>query len=611
VQQVLLFFKRLNLRTKLVIAFVFLITIPIFILSIKFYGISKENMSDMVKKNAYEIILNDNENADTKLSRIKDNMVSFITDKDLYNAFSEIKPTGNEEIWKLDEKVTEIMNKYFSNLQDVYSVQLSTSYFTFGTNRASKYAHEISKSFIPKGKIINTNLYKEANEAEGKIIWIPTFRFKEMFNLPEFDDTNLDYSYLFCAVNKLKQTYYDGNNYLTFKDGVERPLLIVNYQEDFFQKIFKKNLLVDGSYFFIITKEGQIVSHQDKSKLGKTVKYDWLPKAFENESGTDFLEIDGKKMLVCYDKLKTNDWMSVMVIPYDKMLNKILTSIRAYTLYLAALLIVIAILISYFISSMITKPINKITTAIKKTGEGNFDLALQEEEGEFNELIKRYNRMNEKIQKLIKENYEIKIKENEAEINALNLQLDPHFMYNTLNIVNLMAIANDQEPISEIVTSLSSMLEYSTKNKKDLVSFREDMQYLRGYVYIMTKRFGEKVSVEYDIEEVLYNYKVPKFLMQPFVENSLLHGFNSLQAAGKIKIACWIEGETRYYLVEDNGCGMSEECLKRIISSTESSIGINNIDRRIKIRYGEGYGVKIESAPDKGTRIIINLPLNR
>ncbi len=140
--------------------------------------------------------------------------------------------------------------------------------------------------------------------------------------------------------------------------------------------------------------------------------------------------------------------------------------------------------------------------------------------------------MNGKIQRLIEENYESKIKEKEAEITALNLQLDPHFMYNTLNLINLISVENGQDEVSEMIVSLSTMLKYTVKSQKPLVPFKDDWEYLKSYMYIIKKRFEGKFYFQYEMDPRLFVYGVPKFFLQPFVENALVHAFDS-QADGR------------------------------------------------------------------------------
>ena len=216
------------------------------------------------------------------------------------------------------------------------------------------------------------------------------------------------------------------------------------------------------------------------------------------------MSIDGQETIVCFDTSKITGWVSLVVIPSDQLLGDMLKTIKSYLIYSLLLLIGIFIFTSYFVTGRITKPLLNLLKAFKQTGEGNFEISVDERGSkELVVLSKRFKDMNTKIQKLIEENYESKIREKEAEIMALNLQLDPHFMYNTLNVINLISVENGQDEISEMIVSLSKMLKYTVKTTSEIVPFKNDWEYLHSYILIMTKRFEGRFQVETDIDPAL------------------------------------------------------------------------------------------------------------
>lgn len=606
--KVLGYLGNISLRTKLVITYIILITILIFLIGWRYYSTSFTVISDIARKNAYELVKKNTEIMDVKLSQTMDAISSFIADKDLVNDFAQVDTSDDYSILSMDNRITNILNKYFLQSQDIYSAQLATSYFVFGPRSMMMTT---VKCLIPKDNFIISEIYTIAKTHSGKIQWIPSYDFGKMFNISYLEGIDVDYRYMFSAAVEVKGTYYENGVFSSLAADVERPVLIINYKEDFFQQIYKYSIPIEGSYFFVVTKDGQIVSHQNQKLISKKKALPWVGKILSKDNGTDMVEIDGKTMIVCYNTSKVTGWMSVAVIPPDRLVEPMSEGVWSYTLYVAIALAFVSILVAYFLSIKITGPLNKLIRAIKKTGEGNFDLKMKEEGGrESKELIHRFNVMNERIQRLIEENYETKIREKEAEITALNLQLDPHFMYNTLNLISLISIENGQDEISEMLISLSTMLKYTVKSRKDLVPFKEDMEYLKSYTLIMTKRFEGKFVVEYDIDMELYNYPVPKFLLQPIVENSLIHGFEGLKRIGVLKIKCWADKNTRYYCVSDNGKGMASDRITKIMNSENGSIGVSNIDKRIKYLYGSEYGVRIVSEVNKGTTAIITAPIS-
>ena len=599
--------RNMDLRGRLLASYVLLTTVTLCIISIRYYSVSKEVISDIARKNAYEVVKKNNEIIDTKLAQIREKIISLITDKDLYGIFSGNKPTSDYDLLVMDNEVADYINKYFVSSHDVYSVQLAAGYHSFGprTQMGTDF-----KNFIPHGEFTKSEIYHAAVEAQGRLRWIPTYDFAEMFHVKYMKDVNIDYRHMFSAVKLINGLGGGGAGQSASGGGTEDLVLIVNFKEDFFRKIFAGSIPFEGGYYFILSPDGQVISHQDEEKVAKYLSFKLCDNVKQKGCGTDSGEIDGRSMIVCYDTSKITGWISIIVIPPEQLSKQILPQIKSYSLYVTVILIIISALVSYILSYRISKPIKKLIQAIKKIGEGDFNVKIREEGSrEFKELIVKFNDMNENIQRLITENYESKIKEKEAEITALNLQLDPHFMYNTLNIINLISIENGQDEISEMILSLSTMLKYTVKNRNEIVSFREDMNYLKSYIFIMAKRFEGRFDVIFDMEEELYPYGVPKFFMQPFVENALVHGFDSIKRGGILKITCYIKNNTRFFLIEDNGKGIEAERLPEIMDTEKGSIGISNILKRIKIIYGDGFGIQIESRPACGTKVTIRLPL--
>lgn len=594
------FTKSLSFRTRLIFSYIILLAVSIGIIGYKYYDISMWLASSLARENVYEIVKKNNEIVNTKLSKIEESSLAMTIDQVLYDLFNQINPKDGYELVKYDKDITKVINKYFPPSQDIYSVSIVTSYYTFGQQ---------SPTFIPVDNFARSRLYAAAIASKGKMTWVPTYDFTQMYNQKNLEGINLEYKYLFSAVRLINSSYIENGAFLTLDQHIESPVLIVNFKEDLFQRIFENSIPIKGTYFLVASSDGHIVSHQDQSKLATIDKSDWLARAIQKKSGTDFVTIDGRKMIICYDTIRVTDWLSVAVIPVDNLMANILPTIKFYTIYLSFIIILISLFFAYLISGRITKPISKLLIAIKQVGEGNFDVKVPNEgKDEFGNLINKFNDMNDKIKVLIKENYEVKLREKEAEIMALNLQLNPHFLYNTLNILNWMAINNEKDNMSRMIVSLSTMLHYTTDNTEETTILGKDLEWLKSYLFIMTQRFEDRFSVEYYINPVLKSCKVPKLFLQPFIENALIHGFKRTERGGVIKVYGWVQEQDVYFSVADNGCGIEKEKLNKILHGESNTIGIKNVDKRIKLLYGDRYGVQIESEPGSGTTVTITLP---
>jgi two-component system sensor histidine kinase YesM len=323
------------------------------------------------------------------------------------------------------------------------------------------------------------------------------------------------------------------------------------------------------------------------------------------------MELNGQRKLVVYDRSSVTGWLSVVIVPESVLIGGLVPTLLTSTFLFAALLGVIAIIFAYFISARIIGPIKKLLVAMRFVGEGDFHTRVEPTgNDEFGTLLQKFNKMNNRIQTLVKENYEIKLREKEAEIVALNMQMNPHFLYNTLNVINWMAIEEGQREVSKSLVSLSSMLHYTSRKDWNEVSLTEELEWMKNYFYITSLRFEDMFSVSFELEPKLFDYKVPRLLFQPFVENAILHGFEEVEESGLIAIRGRIADGVRRFEIEDNGKGMSGDVVGRLLEEDASSVGISNTLHRIRLQYGERANIDIVSIRGKGTTIRIDLPVN-
>lgn len=596
--------KNKGIRFRLTLAYTILILVPMCITGISHFITSRNTIYEVVRENVYEAVRKNNEIMDQKLRSIRSSCWSILTDRDFIEKSSQKVLNNNAQIIATDQELTRILDKYFVPAQEVCFVQLITSRFTFGYSTETA----TNRKFIPCETFMQSELYESAVKANGELVWFPSYDFSAWFQKKCRARVDPDNRYMFSALQVMKTSKIQFGGLTTADISSENPVLIISFSERLFQDIFKSSITMANSHFFVITSDGRFVSHQDRSKIGETADYPWLAYVAEKKSGQEVVRIDDRRMLICYDTSKETGWISVIAIDNQKLLENILASLRFNSIYILIAMTVIPILISMFVSATISKPITKLTRAIGKTGEGEFMAIPEEDNVEFDKLIRRFNSMNEKIRKLIQENYELKLREKDAEINALTLQLNPHFMYNTLNMINLKLLQSGQDEISDMVLSLSAMLKYTARNMETFVTLEQELDYLKGYILIMAKRFEGMFEVRYEIDPGMLGVGVPKFLLQPLVENAVIHGFESGKRRGLIHIRCAMKGDRHIFEVEDNGKGMTREKIDEILQGRTNSVGIVNIINRIRIIYGNDYSFNIQSEPEMGAKITIFLP---
>ncbi len=588
--------KSMKFKTKLIISYIFLLNISVIVFGIQYYSSSLKYTSELTLKNAYEIIKSKNDILDMKLTKIEDNSLSLIRNSELFELFNDINDNKSDVI-SLDRKVSRIIDDNFSLIDYVYAAQIATSYFIFGNNF----------TMLDGENYVKSELYKNTVKLNGKMNWEPTYNFLTMFGHEKYKSLHFDVQNVFSASRVINSFYINQNLFKVLDDSIERPILTIYFKEGVIGDIFSNCIPLKGAKYYIIDTKGNIISHTDKTLVGGKYKPDWLDYIFIRETGT--MNID-KENLICYDKSEVTGWMTVVEIPTSELAGTFVPSIFYSIVSISIIFISVAIFLSLFISSMITRPIKKLILAMKNMGKGDFGSTITiDSADEFGYLVYKFNEMREQIENLIEENYAVKIREKETQIVALNLQMNPHFLYNTLNIINWMAIKEGNDKISEIIMNLSNMLVYTVKNKQDIVEFKDDLHWLECYIFIMSVRYENKFSVEYSIEESLYSTKVPKLFLQPFVENAIIHGFDDIMENGQILIEGLIRDGKRIFIVYDNGKGMDASNIMKQKVKTSDSIGIKNVDSRIKLLFGDEYGVNITSEPGRGTRVEIILPI--
>ena len=230
-----------------------------------------------------------------------------------------------------------------------------------------------------------------------------------------------------------------------------------------------------------------------------------------------------------------------------------------------------------------------------------------EQEDEIGKLYQSFNEMNARIENYIEKNNEMNKREKEYQIQALNAQINPHFIYNTLDTLQWMAMDIPAPEICRLITSFSDILRYSISKKESIVTLEDEIQCLRNYINIYEERYEMSFS-RFDIDERIYPYKTFKMLLQPIVENSITHGFIHDMEGALIEIKGKIDGDEAVIRISDNGAGISQERILYILSKNSDRFGLSNINQRLKLLYGEAYGLKIVSAVGQGTEVIFRFP---
>ncbi len=590
-------YYRVNYRTKLFLAFLTFIIVPIAILSIYYYFLSSTVVSEISSKYLFEIVKRNNNVMDEKMKKIEESSTAIMGDRELFNIFSTMDMSDDYSIISANREITEIISKYFPN-QEELTVSIITKRYLFGESQLFDY------------NLYDSYIYREARKSNGSLIWIPTYKISDI--LKDSPSKQLDeyYGKIFSCIKMMNLFYVDNGEVKKFK-GTINPALIISFREDMYTNNFYNSLPAEGIDYYVVSPDNRIVSSSTGDSGKPKVNLGQIQNVIKGDSGIRNIRTGGTQNIICYDKSQITGWTSVVIINKDQLVSKIVKNIIKMIVYISIPLIIIALIMGYLFSMQIAKPIRKIIAAIKKTGSGNFQYKLSTVGfWEFDNLIDRYNSMNDRISELITENYTRKICQKEAEIKVLNLQLNPHFLYNTLSLINCIALENKQAEVSQLIVSLSKMLYYTAQNDQEMGSVIDEINWLKNYIFIMSKRYMGKILFHCDIDPALCSTQAPRLFLQPFVENVFKHGYDDLKEVMEIKIKGWTKKGKRFFWIKDNGKGMSEVRLGEIFNpENTASLGIKNVDKRIKLIYGEEYGVRIRSKEKMGTRVMITIPL--
>lgn len=274
------------------------------------------------------------------------------------------------------------------------------------------------------------------------------------------------------------------------------------------------------------------------------------------------------------------------------------------------------IVVFLLIMNSITKPLQKLVSVCHKIGKGDFTARISDaSSGELGYLMESFNKMSEKVEKLVNEVYLRNITERDLELQMLRSQINPHFLYNTLESMRMAAYTQGSVDLAEMCRLLANVLRYGVTMPNHVVTVKEELDHLNDYTSLLDYRFHDSIKISTHMDKDIESLTIIKLILQPVVENCINHGVNNMERTGSIQIWGYRQNDCIVFTISDNGAGMTEETLNMLRgyidnkNSAFKSIGLKNIQRRIRLYYGEDYGVSISSQINKGTSVSIMIPV--
>lgn len=583
-RRILFIIKNLNLRYQLILSY-----IPIFVISLLIIGlVSYYLMANTLKKNSREFV--------------------------------------NETVKIISKDITKNLNQYD---------EISSS-IAFDENLSSLLSGEINdyNYFIKSNKVKQKLYYFTQNLMDLKSIFIYPLSGTAVLRSNDniiYNDMNYIDNEPFKSLASNPKTKgwstspvagYDpeGGNYLYFlrsipSFGVSNGLIQMQIHEESIFNIYKDASFGKDSTIFIADENGYIISHPNKKTISTRIETSLIGN-INQDSGSFTVELDGKNYMIVYKTIPSAKWVLIAKIPinYIESNNQWLLTI---SLIIFIISLIFIILISIWVSSKIASPLERVGKAMKQLEKGDFEIRLDyDSNNEIGKIYKRYNSMSAEIKNLMEVIRKEEKKKKEAYIKALQAQIKPHFLYNTLFTAKCLASIKKQPQIEELLDSLIKLLMASINKGGEFVSVNEEIEYIKNFALIQKYRFEDKFKVIFNISSEIQNFIIPKLLIQPIVENAIIHGMDGEISFIEVKIEGRVEGEDVILRIRDNGKGIDADKINMILQTSEnedknvfSGIGIKNVNERIKLYFGDQYGLYYLNDIEKGTEVVIRLPV--
>ncbi|MFC0475449.1 sensor histidine kinase [Robertmurraya beringensis] len=580
----------LKFQHKLIIAFICFVLIPIIILGIVSYKIS----STTLQKNISEQMIQ-------TLKAVDRNLLAAVTE---VNSFSDYIVSSSAIQDYLNTQNTSSIYEFYSDQQEIAGKMYGNSQI----DNLVLYRHDgdvitFTDDMVTSLDDLRSNLFLDKLlQEKGRPVWLTPY---ENQNLVFSQDYILTQSRVVKDINTLDNLGY----------------LILHVKLDLFDPIFK-DIYGGPSHELIVNKEGTVLYSLNRNFIGKTLDIESFAEFPTNKSGYLTDEWDGEKSLITYmpSSFETggNTQLILVSIKPLKTIASDIVNIRNTMLIVVGFTVLTAGLFNFLYLKRISRFIHELLNGMKQVERGTLSKRMGRFKfQELQNISQGFNNMTGRLQQLMRDIETEQERKREAQFKVLQQQINPHFLYNTLESINALAALNGQREISRMTINLGKLLRISINGGYE-VKVKDEIRHVISYLEIQKIRFNNRFSFEVDVVEELNHYPVLKLILQPLVENILIHEFSKRDdEEGLIKIRGTISNGQGEFWIEDNGKGIDERVLmqlnnwrlENLHSQANNGHGVRNVDERMRLFYGEKYGLIICSMKNKGTVIKISFPI--
>ena len=575
-------FRDFSIRTKLIIGFLAILLPLVLILSIVFYSYSAKIVLKQSLEQTREIVEQFSISLDNYMGLMRNKMEILAdspTIQEELNTHQDKEDIKNDSFYSRNKRIRRIMLQIYSSVT-MNDVEI------YGINETNHYLSLWSKKYEIPDKDI---LFENANLSKGRSVLVN--------NINDADTIQM------IKMVKDLQTYKP-IGYIRF--GLKR-----NYIEKMAKNI---NFGSDGGIVIFDENLNKISGIAHDSVLSKLLK--------EKPSIGNFSYSEGKnEYTAVHIHSDSTGWTTVGVIPL-RYINKDLAGIQYLTVIIIVLTIIIGVTVSVIIAQSLILPLENTVNALEKFSRGDFAVRLKENRcDEIGKLNRIFNKAIKEINELMQKVTQSEILNKEMEFKTLQSQMNPHFLYNTLDTINWLAFKEKQTEICNLVAAISSLIRASISNKKSIITIEQELDYVKNYIYIQHIRYKDRFDTIYDIDESLLKQAVPKLIIQPIVENAIIHGIENSKNKNLLYISVKRENECIIIIVKDTGIGMTDEKVSELLKEplnaegdeqkAHTNLGLYAVHKRIQLMYGDLYGLTVHSQAGEGTTVTLHIPFTK
>jgi len=557
---------------KLFVTYFLVAMIPLLLITVLLYGFSEKIFRSNIEEEASRYLQEVSREMDT-LYGFHEQAVSLLSNDPLVQKIMDDQEVSEEETRNLYEK----MFYLFSGRTNTMSLYL------LGMDGKTLFQSDVVPSHYNTKDYLKWGVLRKASISEEAIVFHPAGYKERIQN------------------NKVLTTAK-----AVVKEGKIQGFIIVDIQREQLASIIHGKTQGNIWEVLLINDIGNVLYSKNQR--------DNEARPFAMEIGYDPLLSSGSYTTTIEEESFHASYRSSRDYPFRIVSYSSLKDVKSNSKYLLQILfyigiltLVISLLFAYKVSKSLSGPVKDLVYYMKKVEKGDFSERFPvERTDEIGELMQRYNKMAKRLDLLIKNIIEGKDRLKKAEMKMLQSQINPHFLYNTLDTVKWMAKMDRSEEVISIITNLAVLLRISMEDADEFQTVRQTLSWLESYLSIQKARYDDDLTYHIEVEESIMELKIPKLILQPLVENAIIHG---LEGKGRIEVLGYIEGKDMIFEVRDDGIGIEEKiALKLLEERPDRGIGLTNVHKRIELLYGKGYGVKIFTEITKGTTIRIAIP---